>query len=160
MTAFKDGLDRTVTSISMDAMDSARMEQHARSWFMEVTTVSVLQVLWACTVKSQGTNVPVVLVKTAAVAMLFWTALFVNAQQTMQGCSVRWRVCLTQTPVNRTPVRTRRCATACWVTSTAPVLKTTRARPVKIARTTAGQPLAKSLTAVRLLWRVTAQMGV
>ncbi len=56
---------------------------------MEVTTVSVLQVLWACNVKSQGTNVPVVLVKMAAAAMSFWTALFVNARQTMQGCSVR-----------------------------------------------------------------------
>lgn len=56
---------------------------------MEVTTVSALQALWACTVKSQGTNVPAVHVKTVAAAMSFWTALFVNARQTMQGCCVR-----------------------------------------------------------------------
>lgn len=56
---------------------------------MEDTTVSALQALWACTVKFQGTNVPAVRVKTVATAMSFWTALFVNARQTMQGCCVR-----------------------------------------------------------------------
>lgn len=56
---------------------------------MGVTTVSVLQGLWAYTVKSQGINVPAVHVRMVGAAMSFWTALFVSVRQTTQGCSVR-----------------------------------------------------------------------
>lgn len=50
-------------------MDSARMERRAWSWYTEVTTVSVLRALWACTVKSQETNVPAGRARTEAVVM-------------------------------------------------------------------------------------------
>lgn len=65
---------------------------------------------------------------TQSLSLLFFTVL-------------SWR--LTQAPVSQTRVRIKRYATACPAISTAPVLKITRARPVKTARTTARPPLAK-----------------
>lgn len=57
-----------------------------------VTTASVLQVLWALTVKSRGTGVTADRARTAASATQCWTALCVNARRSLPDSCVRWVV--------------------------------------------------------------------
>jgi len=58
-----------------------------------VTTASVLQVLWALTVKSRGIGVTADRARTAASATQCWTALCVNARRSLPDSCVRWVSC-------------------------------------------------------------------